>query len=65
MMPDAHQLLDLERNGYTVVTYRASRLPHELLAATEVMIVTCESNVDRMDALYRAVPDVRVAHRSG
>ena len=24
---DAHQLLDLERNGYTVVTYWASRLP--------------------------------------
>ena len=30
---DAPQLLDFERNGYTVVTYCASRLPHALLAA--------------------------------
>lgn len=50
---DAHQLLDLERNGYTVVTYCASRLPKALLAATEVMIVTCESSPDEVDALCR------------
>ncbi len=50
----AHQLLDLERNGYTVATYRASRLPPELLAATEVMIVTCESNPLEVDALWKA-----------
>ena len=49
---DARQLLDLERNGYTVVTYCASRLPPELLAATEVMLVTCESNHDELEALY-------------
>ena len=40
----ARHLLDLDANGYTVVTYCASRLPPELIAATEVMIVTCESN---------------------
>ena len=50
---DAHRLLDLERNGYTVVTYRASKLPQRLLAATEVMLVTCESDDEELDALYR------------
>ena len=55
---DAHDLLDLEPNGYTVVTYCASRLPRELLAATEVMIVTCESNPDEIEALYATLPDV-------
>ena len=49
---DAHQLLDLETNGYTVVTYCASRLPQALLAATEVMLVTCESNPAEIDALF-------------
>ncbi|MBI4262800.1 MAG: HAD family hydrolase [Acidobacteria bacterium] len=46
-------LLDLERNGYTIVTYCASRLPPELVAATEVMIVTCESNPAEVAALCR------------
>jgi hypothetical protein len=50
---DARQLLDLDRNGYTVVTYCASRLPKELLDATEVMIVTCESNPAEIEALCR------------
>jgi hydroxymethylpyrimidine pyrophosphatase-like HAD family hydrolase len=50
---DSHQLLDFERNGYTVVTYCASRLPSALLAATEVMIVTCESNGAEIEALSR------------
>ena len=48
---DAHHLLDLERNGYIVVTYWASRLPQGLLAATEVMIVTRESNPAEVEAL--------------
>jgi len=48
---DAPQLLDFEHNGYTVVTYCASRLPQALLANTEVMIVTCESNPAEMEAL--------------
>jgi hydroxymethylpyrimidine pyrophosphatase-like HAD family hydrolase len=50
---DSHQLLDFERNGYTVVTYCASRLPRALLAATDVMIVTCESNPTEIEALSR------------
>jgi hydroxymethylpyrimidine pyrophosphatase-like HAD family hydrolase len=50
---DAHRLLDFELNGYTVVTYCASRLPAALLAATEVMIVTCESSPQEVDALCR------------
>ena len=50
---DAERLLDLELNGYTVVTYCASRLPSALLAATEVMIVTCESNPAEVEALCR------------
>lgn len=50
--PDAEDLLDLERDGYIVVTYRPSRLPAALLADTEVMIVTCESNPAEMNALY-------------
>jgi predicted mannosyl-3-phosphoglycerate phosphatase (HAD superfamily) len=48
---DASELLDFERNGYTVVTYRASRLPDTLLASTEVIIVTCESNPTEAIAL--------------
>ena len=51
---DAHRLLDFERNGYTVVTYCASRLPKALLAATEVIIVTCESNPAEAEALRAA-----------
>ena len=50
---DSHRLLDLEQNGYTIVTYCASRLPRALLAATEVMIVTCESNPAEIEALHR------------
>lgn len=51
---DADTLLDLEQNGYTVVTYCASRLPKALLASTEVMIVTCESNPADLAALRAA-----------
>jgi hydroxymethylpyrimidine pyrophosphatase-like HAD family hydrolase len=47
----AQHLLDLDGNGYTVVTYCASRLPPQLIAATEVMLVTCESNPAEIDAL--------------
>ncbi len=49
----ADRLLDLELNGYTVVTYCASRLPPRLLAATDVVIVTCESNPTEIDALFK------------
>lgn len=44
-------LLDLEQNGYTVVTYWASRLPKALLDATEVMIVTRQSNPTEIEIL--------------
>jgi hypothetical protein len=50
---DADQLIDFDRNGYTVVTYHAAQLPAPLLAGTEVMIVTCESNPSEVDALRR------------
>ena len=50
---DAARLIDLERDGYTVITYCASRLPKALLAATEVIIVTCESNPNEVEALRR------------
>jgi hydroxymethylpyrimidine pyrophosphatase-like HAD family hydrolase len=50
---DPGRLLDLERNGYTVITYCASKLPRPLLAATEVIIVTCESNRAEIEALRR------------
>jgi hypothetical protein len=46
-------LLDLERNGYTVITYCASRLPKALLEATDVIVVTCESNPAEIDALFK------------
>ena len=48
---DSDHLLDLNTNGYTVVTFCASRLPKALIAATEVMLVTCESNPAEIDAL--------------
>ncbi|HEX8027615.1 MAG TPA: HAD hydrolase family protein [Vicinamibacterales bacterium] len=50
---DGLSLLDLERNGYTVATYCASRLPGALLDATQVMLVTCESNPAEVEALKR------------
>lgn len=62
---DAHPLLDLELNGYTVVTYCASRLPRALLAATEVMIVTCESSPDEVDALCRCCARCEHVDREG
>jgi hydroxymethylpyrimidine pyrophosphatase-like HAD family hydrolase len=49
----AHELLDLEMDGYIVVTYCASRLPAELLAASEVILVTRESSPAEVEALYR------------
>jgi hypothetical protein len=32
-----HKLLDLDFNGYTIVTYWPSQLPQDLVAGTEVM----------------------------
>ena len=50
---DAHDLLDFDRNGYTVITYCASSLPSSLLEASEVIIVTCQSNPAELEALRR------------
>jgi hypothetical protein len=50
---DSPSLVDLERNGYTFVTYWASRLPPAVLAATEVMIVTRETSPVEIEALRR------------
>jgi hydroxymethylpyrimidine pyrophosphatase-like HAD family hydrolase len=50
---DDARLLDLDRNGYTMISYCASRLPEALLAATAVMIVTCESNPAELTSLRR------------
>ena len=47
------RLLDLDFNGYTVVTYWPSQLPPELVAATEVILVTRESNMGEIEALRR------------
>jgi hypothetical protein len=49
--PGAEHLLDFDLNGYLVVTYCASRLPKPLIDASEVIIVTCESNPDEIRAL--------------
>jgi hypothetical protein len=50
---DACRLLDFETNGYLVVTYCASRLPKPLLDASEVIIVTRESNPEEVAALRK------------
>ena len=59
---DDASLLDLERNGYTVISYCSSRLPEPLLAATSVMIVTCESNPVEIENLRRRCVSCRPVH---
>lgn len=57
---DVPALLDLDSNGYTVVTYCASRLPRALLATTDVVIATCETNPAEVDVLrqqYAETPE--------
>jgi hydroxymethylpyrimidine pyrophosphatase-like HAD family hydrolase len=49
---DFAELLDLETNGYTLVTYRASKLSRDLLAASQAVIVTRESDPQEVRALY-------------
>lgn len=44
-------LLDLDLNGYIIVTYWPSQLPRAFLAATEVILVTREPNRKEIDAL--------------
>jgi hypothetical protein len=49
---DVPDLLDLDLNGYTLVSYRASRLHRDVLAASQAIIVTCESDPQEVRALY-------------
>lgn len=49
--PASQHLLDLDLNGYTLVTYRASDLSPEVLAATQAVIVTRESDPAEIRAL--------------
>ena len=49
-------LLDLDFNGYTVVTYRPSQLPPAFVAATEVILVTRESKLEEIEALRNHCP---------
>jgi hydroxymethylpyrimidine pyrophosphatase-like HAD family hydrolase len=50
--PDGVRLLDLDINGYTLVTYRASRLHPTLLAASHAVLVTRVSDPYEVRALY-------------
>ena len=47
------RLLDLDFNGYIVVTYWPSQLPRALVAASEVILVTRESNRNEIDSLRK------------
>ena len=49
---DVSQLLDLELNGYTLVSYRGSRLCGEVLRATEAIVVTRESDPEEVRSLF-------------
>ena len=49
----AHRLIDPEADGYTLVTYCVCRLPQEVLATTEVAVMTKASNPGEVDALRR------------
>jgi hypothetical protein len=48
---DVMTLLDLELSGYTLVTYRASKLHPRVLAAHQAIVVTRESEPDEVAAL--------------
>jgi hydroxymethylpyrimidine pyrophosphatase-like HAD family hydrolase len=48
---DARALVDLELGGYTLVSYRISHLHPDLLAASEVALVTRESDPAEVHAL--------------
>ncbi|MBI2834230.1 MAG: HAD family phosphatase, partial [Acidobacteria bacterium] len=50
--PDVLKLLDLELNGYTLVTYRASKLHPDLLAASQAILVTRESDPTEVRSLF-------------
>jgi hypothetical protein len=49
--PHAPGMLDLDTGGYTLVTYRASKLRPDLLAKSQAVIVTRESDPGEVRAL--------------
>ena len=57
----SQHLLDLELNGYTLVTYRASDLCHETLAASQAVIVTRESDPGETRSLQALCSSCSVA----
>jgi hypothetical protein len=52
----ADRLLDLDFNGYTIVTYSAAQLPAKFIEATEVILATCMSNPVEVEALQNHCP---------
>jgi hypothetical protein len=50
--PDVLEMLDLNLSGYTLVTYRASQLHPRILAASEGIIVSRESDPEELRALF-------------
>lgn len=55
----ARGLLDLDFNGYTIVTYWPSRLSADLIAAAEVILVTRESDPTEIESLRTHCPACR------
>ena len=49
---DVSGLLDLELNGYTLVSYRSSRLHPDVLTASQAIVVTRESDPREVLALF-------------
>jgi hydroxymethylpyrimidine pyrophosphatase-like HAD family hydrolase len=49
---DARELLDLDLGGYTLTTYRASRLHRDVLASAQAIVVTRESDPAEVRLLY-------------
>jgi hypothetical protein len=56
---DAASRLDLELNGYTLVSYRASQLDPRVLAASQAIIVTRESDPHEVRGLYELCTSCR------
>jgi hypothetical protein len=49
---DVSGLLDLELNGYTLVSYRASRLEKNVLNSSQAIVVTRESDPNEVRSLF-------------
>jgi len=49
---DARELIDLDLGGYTLTTYRASRLHRDVLASAQAIVVTRESDPAEVRHLY-------------